>query len=896
VDNHPYLVDERQDLLRACLSLGLNLPYFCWHPAMGSVGACRQCAVKIFKDASDTRGRIVMACMTPVTDGMRISIDDPEARAFRARIIEWLMVNHPHDCPVCDEGGECHLQDMTVMTGHAYRRYRFRKRTYRNQDLGPFVAHEMNRCIQCYRCVRFYRDFAGGRDLETMGWHDHVYFGRSADGPLQSKFAGNLVEVCPTGVFTDKTLYRHYTRKWDLQTAPSVCVHCSVGCSTLPGERRGVLRRVRARFNHEVNGYFLCDRGRYGYEFVNSDKRLRKARLRRPGGAVDLSMPQAAAELGKMLAGDEPVCVASGRASLESIFALSVLAGGSSRMFAAMGPAHAAAQAAALDALAAPGVRAASLADIAAADAVLLLGQDPTHCAPMVALAVRQAARNLPKAQALARTNVPQWNDAAVRDAMADLGPGPLYIASPRATELDDVAAGVLRASPADIALAAQLVKQDLAGEQASPAPAELSAFASRAASALRAARRPLVVAETLSAFAPMVRQAGATPQRPCELAVMQAQCNSMGLALTLRGERVAGALERAADVDAIVAALGRQEHTLVVLEADLYRCWTPEQVERVFQAARAVVALDCVRTPTTDRAELALPCASFAEGDGTMVNFEGRAQRFFRVMTPREGEAPAAWRWLGAGIDASPGGRWANLDAILAELAQAHPLLAPAVKAAPDAQFRLGGQRVPRQTHRNTGRAAIGVHESMVEPRPPRDVDSPLAFSMEGYSGQPPAPLLTNIWAPGWNSAQALNKFQQEVGGPLRGGPCGVRLIEPGRLAPAPAAAATNPPAAQLLAVPMQHAFGSEPLSAHAPGIASLAPEHYVAVREVPPGLAPGDVVEMLVDGRPVYRAPLTVDPSLAPGLAAAPAGVAPAPAWDGPVPVALRAAKGNP
>ena len=130
IDNIPYEVKPGKNLLEACLTLGFNLPYFCWHPAMGSVGACRQCAVKVFKDEEDTRGRLVMSCMT----------------------------NHPHDCAVCDEGGSCHLQDMTVMTGHNYRRYQFKKRTYRNQYLGPFLNHEMNRCIQCYRCVRFYKD------------------------------------------------------------------------------------------------------------------------------------------------------------------------------------------------------------------------------------------------------------------------------------------------------------------------------------------------------------------------------------------------------------------------------------------------------------------------------------------------------------------------------------------------------------------------------------------------------------------------------------------------------------------------------------------------------------------------------------------------------------------
>lgn len=291
IDGRRYDVEgEGKNLLHVCLSLGFNLPYFCWHPALHSVGACRECAVKVFRDAADTRGRIVMSCMTPVTDGMRVAVDDPEASEMRARVTEWLMVNHPHDCPICDEGGECHLQDMTVMTGHTYRRYRFTKRTHRNQDLGPFLNHEMNRCIQCYRCIRFYRDFAGGRDLEVLGAHDNVYFGRHEDGVLENEFSGNLVEVCPTGVFTDKTLREHYTRKWDLQTAPSVCTLCAVGCNTIPGERYGMLRRVRTRYNGEVNGYFLCDRGRYGYEFVNGTLRIRQAMVR-AGGALTAAAP-----------------------------------------------------------------------------------------------------------------------------------------------------------------------------------------------------------------------------------------------------------------------------------------------------------------------------------------------------------------------------------------------------------------------------------------------------------------------------------------------------------------------------------------------------------------------------------------------------------------------------
>ena len=274
IDNKPYEVKAGKNLLETSLSLGFDLPYFCWHPAMGSVGACRQCAIKIFKDEKDANGKIVMSCMEGVKDGLRMSIADSTVKAFREQVIEWLMTNHPHDCPVCDEGGSCHLQDMTVMTGHDYRRFEFKKRTYTNQYLGPLIHHEMNRCIQCYRCVRFYRDYAGGDDLNVFGAHHHVYFGREKDGVLQSPFSGNLAEVCPTGVFTDKTLKKHYTRKWDLTSAPSVCHHCSLGCNIIAGERYGRLRNILNRYNSDVNGYFLCDKGRYGYEFVNSVNRI----------------------------------------------------------------------------------------------------------------------------------------------------------------------------------------------------------------------------------------------------------------------------------------------------------------------------------------------------------------------------------------------------------------------------------------------------------------------------------------------------------------------------------------------------------------------------------------------------------------------------------------------
>ena len=494
IDDVPFEIRPGQNLLEAGLSLGLNIPYFCWHPALGSAGACRQCAVKQYANESDTKGRLVMACMTPCSEGARFSLEDAEAKEFRAGVVELLMANHPHDCPVCDEGGECHLQDMTVMTGHNYRDYRFPKRTFENQDLGPLINHEMNRCIQCYRCVRYYRDYAGGEDLQAFASKNHVYFGRQQSGTLESEFSGNLVEVCPTGVFTDKTLKKHYTRRWDLATAPSVCVHCAVGCNTFPGERYGSLRRIRNRYNGEVNGYFLCDRGRYGYEFVNAENRIRQTQRRRDGGFEPIARGEALAELAGWLADPaKVVAVGSPRASLEDNFALRRLVG-AENFSSGLAARDARLLEVLLECLQTAATPTPSLRQIREAEAVVILGEDVLQVAPMVALEVRQASRNLPL-EIARKAGIPEWNDLAVREIVQD-EKGPLVLATPGPTKLDELATERLFLAPEDIArfgfaLAAAL---DPAAPAVAELPAALQAAAERAAAALRPATRVVVM------------------------------------------------------------------------------------------------------------------------------------------------------------------------------------------------------------------------------------------------------------------------------------------------------------------------------------------------------------------------------------------------------------------
>jgi NADH-quinone oxidoreductase subunit G len=836
VDGKPYEMNPKQNLLHGCLSLGFNLPYFCWHPAMGSVGACRQCAVKQFKDEDDQHGRLVMACMTPTAEGVRISIQDPDAIAFRKGVIEGLMLNHPHDCPVCDEGGECHLQDMTVMTGHDYRRYGFEKRTFRNQYLGPFLNHEMNRCIQCYRCVRFYREYAGGNDFNVFALRNIVYFGRERDGVLENEFAGNLVEVCPTGVFTDATLKRHYTRKWDLQMAPSVCVHCAAGCNISPGERYGVLRRIVNRYNGDVNGYFLCDRGRYGYEFVNSDRRIRTPRLNGQPVSAEAAREHLRARLAKGAVG-----IGSPRASLESNFALRALVG-PDRFFAGVPENHLALLRLMIDVLRA-GPRTPSLREIELSDAVLVLGEDLTGVAPRMALSVRQSIRQQPM-QIAEQLKIPLWMDQAVRETVQDAR-GPLFIATPASTRLDDIATRTFRGAPDDLARWGFEVARALrADSPVAPGPAGDIAIA------LQNAKRPAIISGPGCGSAALIHAAAeiARALPAASLAFTAPECNSFGLALM-----------GAPAWDAV-----GQADTAIILENDLCRRAPAGVVDRFFSKFKHVIALDCLDNATTARAELVLPAAAFAEGDGTLVSSEGRAQRFFRVFLPAD-PVQDSWRWLSS---------WTALDEGIARMAEELPQLAAAAAAAPPAAFRAAGEKFPREPHRYSGRTAVLANITVHEPAPPADPDAPLSFSMEGNPDQPPPSLIPFFWSPGWNSIQSVNKFQSEIAGPLDGGNPGVRLIEPGAVE-APKTdgipPAFKPRPGEWLIVPVWHTFGSDELSRHAPAVAQLAPEPYLAMA---PEDAPNFGAQAEVLGR---RVPVRVSPDLSRGLAAVPAGVPP-------------------
>jgi len=875
IDGRDFSADTLDNLLHVCLSHGLDLPYFCWHPALGSVGACRQCAVKQFSNPDDKAGRIVMACMTQAADGTHISIADSEAAAFRASVIEWMMTNHPHDCPICEEGGECHLQDMTQMTGHTYRRYRFSKRTHRNQYLGPFIKHEMNRCISCYRCVRFYRDYAGGDDLDVHAAHNNVYFGRDTDGVLENEFSGNLVEVCPTGVFTDKTLSSAYNRKWDMRSTPSVCVHCGVGCNTCVSERGGQVRRILNRFNGAVNGYFLCDRGRFGYGFTNEPDRNVTPRLKTSAeGTVPLPKSEALEILSQMVsAGKKAIGIGSPRASLEANFALRTLVGPGA-FYAGISAQEAACLAVMVECLNLRTLKIPTLPEIEVADAVFVLGEDVANTAPRLALAVRQAVRS--RALDLAgQLQIAPWRDAAVRQIGQDIH-SPLFVASPTETRLDDIATKLYHAAPSDIARLGFAVCHhiDNSSPEVDRIPEEIQAIAKGIADALMQAKRPLIVAgcqlgdATILRAAVELARALHSDERKPGIAMVAPECNSLGLAFMQNGSVQ----------DAFMAVAQGGISTAIVLENDLYRRADSHAVNAFFKQADHVVVLDHISTETTENANIVLPCTNFAECEGTLINSEGRAQRFFQSSIPKNDVEPS-WLWL-RDISGTP--EWRKFDDIVQALSRAFPVFGGITNAAPSGDFRVAGSRIRSEPHRYSGRTAVNAMQTIHEPKPAALEGSPYSSTMEGYYGPMPSPLIPFFWAPGWNSGQSLHKFQDEVMGSLKGGDSGVRLLESLAAGATTHSVPTIPKAFvreadRWLVVPRHHIFGSEELSARASAITELIkpPSLFLNTDDAQSlGVANGASLKVTFDAGAITLT-LIISPELPSGVAAMSAGL---------------------
>ncbi len=853
VDGKVFEVDPSKNLLEEILSNQQDLPYFCWHPSMGSVGSCRQCAIIEYANDEDQRGRQVMACMTSPREGARYSIE--KASKFRAQAIESLMINHPHDCPVCEEGGECHLQDMTVMSGHTYRRYDGKKATHNNQYLGPFIGHEMNRCITCYRCTRFYKDYAGGTDFSVQASHNNTYFGRFQDGSFESEFSGNLAEVCPTGVFTDKVFSKHYSRKWDMQTSPSVCASCGVGCNINPGERYGTLRRVVNRFNDEVNGYFLCDKGRFGTGYVNSNERIKVSMTRtsRTGQPTEITAEEAKAQLlaiGKKEQG-KAIGIGSPRASLEANVALRELVG-AANFYAGVSDTEFGLLQQVLEIYQTRPVNIASVKDIEKSDAVLILGEDVTNTAARLALALRQSVKNLGKEMA-AKIKLPEWHDAAIRTLTMEKK-SPLYILSPQATRLDDIAKQVYIASAADSARIGFAVAHAL--DSSAPAVSDLSADEQKLVAAiaadLKAAKNPLIVSGT-SSLEPALLSAAAniatalSGEKKANLALTVPEANSLGLALLFQGSS-----------NNLTKAMGNGAKKAIVLENDLYRRTASADVDKFIGSLEHLTVLDSLQTRTGEAANLVLAAGTFAETTGTFVNYEGRAQHFYATFKPAVTILSSA-KWLSEGSK-----RIHEITALAAKLVPNGHLLD---KLTPGADYTYAGMKAARQHHRYSGRTAMRAHLNVHEPKQEQDEDGIMAFSMEGVPPLKDSAVFSSPWAPGWNSNQSLFKFQKHTGSALNQASHGERLLVSNSSGKTWYPAAVKKAGGQGYALfPLYHLFGSEELTARSEAIQAKATGAYVAMNPADAkqlGLATTDGVQVQHNG----AVPVLLRDSIKPG-----------------------------
>jgi NADH-quinone oxidoreductase subunit G len=707
IDDRAIEVPPGTKVIAAAERLGIVIPRLCYHPALGSVGACRLCAVQFLE--GPVRG-LQMGCMVEAKDGMVVSTTAAEAVDFRRHVIEWLMIHHPHDCPVCDEGGHCLLQDETVSGGHALRRYRGRKRTHRDQHLGPLVQHEMNRCIHCYRCRRFYQEFAGGRDLGALQNANRVYFGRFGDGTLESPFSGNLIDLCPTGVFTDRPA-RFKGRRWDFERAPSLCLHCSLGCNTVASARYREVVRLEGRLNGAVNGHFLCDRGRFGFAYANHAERPRRARIDGRETGIDEGLPVAAERLNRLMTESGPAAIAlaaSARTSLETQAMLSRLAAEHGFAGPASFPVRALADAVATAVGTHSGTEVVSLQEVAEADCILVVGADPVNEAPLLAFVLRQA-----------------WRRGA---AVWVIDPRPVALPFP-----------CQHLPLAPHALAAALLHLT-AGAMPPQAAAGMSAAALRRVEAratlplppgvdeerwqawrgqLAAARRPLIVYGTglgdarLAALASSCAQALAQWKGSAGVFPVLPGANAWGAALWARG--------KASFEDALEGVEAGVVRALVAVECDPFHDFPDRlRLERALERLDLLVVLDYLPSPLAARAHVFLPTTPLFECDASFINQEGRLQRAGAVHRggspisqltagshpPREfrstvpaGEAQPAWQTL-AQLAAALGGSEGSvpsLGAFRQWLVAQHPVLAGIEKETfPADGLRLPGCGVP--------------------------------------------------------------------------------------------------------------------------------------------------------------------------------------------------------
>ncbi|HEX2253472.1 MAG TPA: molybdopterin-dependent oxidoreductase [Thermoanaerobaculia bacterium] len=326
IDDRTIEVERGTNLVDAATEAGVQIPHYCYHPRLSVVGQCRMCLVQI-----DGMPKLQAGCSTQVMkDGMVVRTDSPEVREAQKGMMEFFLINHPLDCPICDQAGECGLQDYAFKHGQAFSRFQYEdKRTYPGREripLGPNVVLNMNRCIQCTRCVRFTREVSQTGELGFFNRGARTEIGTFPGKPLDGPLASNVVDICPVGALTS-TRFRFAERVWYLDKRPSLCTGCDVGCNVTLEHRRGQIRRYKPRANPEVNDFWMCDYGRSSFERYYELPRLAAPRVRRDDRVVPASWSHALEAVHQALAGGGRTAIlGSGNLTTEEAWLLARLA------------------------------------------------------------------------------------------------------------------------------------------------------------------------------------------------------------------------------------------------------------------------------------------------------------------------------------------------------------------------------------------------------------------------------------------------------------------------------------------------------------------------------------------------------------------------------------------
>ena len=309
-------------VLEAAKLAGVLIPHYCYHPSLPVAGVCRMCLVEIEKAP-----KLAASCATPVAAGMVVHVGSAPAQAARQSVLEFLLINHPLDCPICDQAGECELQDYVFQEGRSATRYgEYAKRFSPVEDFGSDVLYVGNRCILCTRCVRFMDDVAADAVLNVSERGDRAYIGIVESEKLDHAWSGNVVDLCPVGALISKD-FLHKARAWDLDKTASICPGCTQGCNTMLDTRDNQVIRVRPRPNMDVNHYFICDEGRLDYKWLNRNDRLEVPMIREGDKLVAVDWEKALARVGELASGASAhwVGLASPDASCEALEKMSAL-------------------------------------------------------------------------------------------------------------------------------------------------------------------------------------------------------------------------------------------------------------------------------------------------------------------------------------------------------------------------------------------------------------------------------------------------------------------------------------------------------------------------------------------------------------------------------------------